>query len=64
MVTSLIQSQIHVILKKCSINVPVDFDYLLKPALKITAGQWSLIIVKAFVTAEKPCRTFIITTTT
>ena len=61
---SLIQSQIHVIPKKCSINVPVDFDYLLKPALKITAGQWSLIIVKAFVTAEKPCCTVIITTTT
>ena len=30
---------------------------------KITASQRSLTIVKAFVTAEKPCRTVIMTVT-
>ena len=41
---------------KCVINIP--------PALKLTAGQRSLTVVKAFVTAKKPCRTVTMTATT
>ena len=32
-------------------------------ALKIMAGQWSLTVVKAFVTTENPCQTVTMTTT-
>ena len=35
-----------------------------KPALKITASQQSLTIVKTFMTTKKPCRTVTMTATT
>ena len=35
-----------------------------KPALKITASQWSLTIIKTFVTTKKPRQTVTMTTTT
>ena len=37
---------------------------LLSSALKIMTSQWSLTIVKAFVTAKKPCQTVTMNTTT
>ena len=38
--------------------------YMPYSLLKIMAGQWLLSVLKAFVTAEKPCLTLTMTATT
>ena len=41
---------------KCSFYLTNLFIFTnQKPAFKIMAGEWSLTIIKTFVTTEKPC---------
>ena len=39
-------------------------EKIAEPVLKIEVGQWSLALLKASVTAEKPCQTVTMTVIT